>query len=771
MLPQTELPPGAGAARSGSGNDVLSTIYGYWRYRHTDGTLHTGYGTAAEAWDDDGGTGDDFLGSVAVGFDGYFEISFDNGEQSGGTGTADVYVRFRTTNTEVRVHNASDDIYTTATAVLFPNITGGSHNAGSWYADWGTNGVSDNNERAFQLEDDLTRGWNSGVIFGHNAHQTFCEWYLGSNDGAYYRRSEDRIYINDNHVSSIDVILHEYGHSYHDSFNGDNDWPPGAGGSHSFTGHYTDGLALTEGYATYFSCASQGDDRWYDDLDPGNLIHFDCDANWDGNGAANGNSDNLSNSPNWGYDTESAVLSFLLDIDDTRNSTTDPYDWSSLNYQEIHDVFHDYMVSGHHLYSIRDFYAGWYAQGQPERPKMNGQMMVHGMKQGIDRGALGVSSGINTYAGIWYFGGYGRADFTAKNYGSQNYQLNQLYVWAQDPGGTDIPGFGGDGNNALIASGATRQIYKAYDQVGLNGVGTVVANPRYGAYRFRAGHYRSDGVWQLLEPAETGTDRDITKNVVEDTTAPTCTAQDDGNYQFSRTSIHLTATAVESQSSIHSFWVRLGTSPGGSQIMAFTEYVQNNDPTFERTINFAAVPYGTTIYADVVARNIENLDGWAPTTSIQVVSPEIIPAAFSLTRGNIIAGNNVSFLQNSDDQRMQIRPGITISSSQDPIEIVVAATVPVMTLNSINLKVESSATSQNVRLKIDMYDYNTNAWVNVRDVASATSDTVYQHLRNDPTRWISAGGVVRARIRYKANGPVLSYPWTGRLDWVHWTLN
>jgi hypothetical protein len=248
------------------------------------------------------------------------------------------------------------------------------------------------------------------------------------------------------------------------------------------------------------------------------------------------------------------------------------------------------------------------------------------------------------------------------------------------------------------------------------------------------------------------------------------TSQDDGAFQFSRTSIHLTATAVEGQSSIRSFWVRLGTSPGGSQIMAFTEYPQNNDPTFDEVINFAQVAYGTTIYADVVARNIENLDGWSSTNGIQVVSPEINPSSFSITRGIVTANNNLAALLNSDNTRMDIRPGIVFSSSQDPIEVVVAGTVPLMPLSSINLKVESSATATTILLKIDMYDYDANQWVEVRNTASTTTDTLYQHNRADWDRWISPGGTVRARIRYKANGPVFVYPWTGRIDWVHWTL-
>lgn len=776
-LPGTDAPkvdrngkPLAGGEGVG-GPDVPTTVFGTWRYQHTDGTIHTGYGTAAEAWDEDQFSADDFLGDIVVLPDGTWSIDFDNNSDGGAEpGTADVYITFRTNNSEVQIHRADDTVYSTSTAVLFPNITGGSHNAGGWRADWGVNGVSDHNERAFELIDGLTRAWSAGIGFGHNAHKTFCEWYLGSTDGSYYRRAEDRIYYEDSDVSSIDVLMHEYGHSFHDSFNGEGDWPPGAGGPHSFTGHYTDGLALTEGYGTYFSCAAQGDDRWYDSYDPANLIHFDCDANWDGNGDPNGNSDNLSNDPWWGYDTESAVLSMLLDIDDTRNSPTDPYDWSSFGANEIHDIFYNHFVDGHHLYSIRDFYAGWYDRNQPYRPKMNGQMMVHGMKQGIDRPALGLSVGLDLYAGTWYFGGYGRGSFTVMNYGSQAYALNQLYVWVTNPAGqTCFNGYGGDGNNAAIPTGTTRAIFKSADQTGMNTAPGSTTAP-YGVYTVRAGHYRSDNAWQMLDPAEVGTDNTRTVNVLEDTTAPTVTSQDDGAYQFSRTSIHLTATAVEAQSSIFSFWVRLGTSPGGNDIMPFTEYPQNNDPTFDEVVTFAQVPYGTTIYATVVARNIEGLDGWSDTNGIQVVNPEIMPTSFTPTRGIITGGNNISFLQTSDNLRMEIRPGIVFSSAQDPVEIVVAGTVPVMPLSSINLKVESSATAATIRLKIDMYDYDANAWVEVRNTASTTTDTVYQHLRVDADRWISAGGTVRARIRYKAEGPVFVYPWTARLDWVHWTL-
>jgi hypothetical protein len=432
----------------------------------------------------------------------------------------------------------------------------------------------------------------------------------------------------------------------------------------------------------------------------------------------------------------------------------------------------NHMVSGHHLYSIRDFYAGWYARNHLYRPKMNGQMMVHGMKQAIDRPALGVSVGLGLYAGTWYYGGYGRASFTAKNYGSQAYDLNQLYVWLVNPDGqTLFGGFGGDGNGDPIASGATREIFKTSDQTGMS-VSNPPSTAPYGVYTVRAGHYRTDNAWHLLDTAEPGTDREVTVNVVEDTTAPTCTSQDDGNFQFSRTSIHLTATATESQSSIRSFWVRLGTSPGGSDIMGFTEYEQNNDPTFDRTIAFASVPIGTTIYADVVARNIEGLDGWSSTNGITVENPERMPTSFQRIRGTIIAGNNVSAVQLSDNVKMEVRPGVTFTTLQDPIELIFIGNVPLMPLSSINLKVESSASSSSIRIEIDMWDYVAGSWFNVRSTNSSGTDTIYEHNRADWARFRNAAtGEVRARVRYRAVGPTISYPWTTRLDWVHWTLS
>lgn len=618
-------------AEPGNGIQASVTVNGTWRYRHTDSSLHAGYGTIVQAWDDDSIGADDYLAGTVVDGAGNYSLTFDNADDIF-SGTADVYLVFISENSRVQVHNAGGTSgYSTATGVIWNDIGGGTYNAPSYYADWGTNGVSDSSERAFQLCDDLTTAWQhwnyySGILFDN--HLTYCQWYVGSTDGSYYLTAENRVYIEDSDVSSPDVIFHEYGHSMHDGLFSDVQWPPGTGGPHGFTGHYTTGLAWTEGFGTYYSCTAQGNDWTYNSYDPGNLINFDCDANWDGNGSANGNSDGLSTGGNTGYDTESAVLSFMLDLDDGRNDATDPYDWSTFGDDEIYQVMRNYSTGGHRPYSVQEFFNGWHANIGLQNPKVNGQMQVHGMTQPINFPALGIYTGVDAYAGTWYYGGYGRGSYDVKNYSSRNYNLNALYVWLRGPAGQDIGQFGSDGNNTPIASGAVRNIWITADQTGYN---PGAPNFVYGNYTITAGHYRSDGAWQLLEPAESGTATQITKNVIQDTDAPDfCTATDDGSCQNSSSQLHVYATAQDYDSSIKGYWTRVGTSPGLGDEQDWVFHAANNQNAFDYTFTGLTMNANTVYYVTVVARNIENYDTWAYTDGI-IAWDATAPGAVTVT--------------------------------------------------------------------------------------------------------------------------------------------
>ncbi len=598
----------------GVGIQAPVTVTGYFRYRHNDGTLHGAYGTQAFLWDDDTLSPDDLMAQVVCDSNGFYSATFDNNDPEGGT--TDLYVEWRTYNGAISVHdNSGSGGWYTGAGSIVANIPNGNFDYGSWYYDTGTPGVADGIERAYQVCDIGSAGWAHGnYTLGFTPHYTYFQWYDNSTDGTYYTRSQDRVFLQEPDFMSPDVVIHEFGHSFHDSVYGETDWPPGAGGSHWFTNHYTPGLAITEGYATYYSCSAQGDEQWYDDNNPGNLIHFDCDANWDGNGAANGNADNLSNNPNWGYDTESAVLAFLLDLDDARNSATDPYDWTTLGDNEIQDVLRFYTTGGHHCHSIQEFFNGWYSRGWAYRPQINAQMHVHGMNQGITRPTIGLYSGVSLYGGTWYYGGYGRGSFDIKNYSSIAYNLNQCYVWLRGPGGQDVGQFGGDGNGTPLAAGATRNVWLTADQTGYN---SGAPNFVYGLYTVTAGHYRSDNAWQLLDPAEPGTNQQVSVNVIRDTDPPDfCAANDDGDCVNSQTSLRVYGSAFDADSSIQGYWTRVGTAPGLGNAQDWVFHAANNQNNYDYTLTGMSLAANTLYYITVVARNIEGLDTWAYTDGI-----------------------------------------------------------------------------------------------------------------------------------------------------------
>jgi hypothetical protein len=636
---QIKTDPRGNPLDAGSGDPGIQanvTASGHFYYRHDDGTIHGAYGTQVFFWDHDDFSSDDLMAQAVCDGAGFFTATFDNNDPEGGT--TDLYCECRTYNGAIDVHsNAGTGNWYTVFLPQTNNIPNGSFDVGGWYIDTGTGGVADGLERAYEVCDYGSSAWAHGNYdLGFGLHYTYIQWYNGSADGTYYVRAEDRIHLQAIDFQSPDVIMHEFGHSFQDSLYGEGDWPPGAGGSHALTGHYTPGLALTEGYATYYSCSAQGDNQFYDDRNPGNLIHFDCDANWDGNGSANGNSDNASNNPNWGYDTESCVIAIMLDMDDSRNDSTDLYDWTTLGDGPTEDVLRNYLPSGHHCYGIQDWFNGWYSRGWGWHPQINGQMHVHGMNQGIARPFLGLSSGVNLYGGTWYYGGYGRGSYDVFNYGSINYNLNQCYVWLRGPAGEDIGQFGGDGNGAAIPARTGRNVFETASQTGYN---PAAPNNVVGTYSVTAGHYRSDGNWQLLEPAESGTATTAYVNVIHDTDAPdSCTATDDGVCQNSSSTLHVYATAFDNESSIRGYWTRVGTSQGAGDEQDWVFHAANNQNTFDYTFTGLTMNANTVYYVTIVARNIEGYDTWAYTDGI-IAWDATAPGAVTVTDDGVSTAN------------------------------------------------------------------------------------------------------------------------------------
>ena len=127
----------------------------------------------------------------------------------------------------------------------------------------------------------------------------------------------------------------------------------------------------------------------------------------------------------------------------------------------------------------------------------------------------------------------------------------------------------------------------------------------------------------------------------------------------------------------------------------------------------------------------------------------------------------------SNNVYLQVRPGIVFTTSQWPVEMVFRRVSPVTTPRYFYVRSESQATAPSIRQKFEVFNYNTNAWVQLDDSNLTVSDVVRvfpvpgtpAHFQHATTR------EVQIRISAKAFGPVFAYPWTYRLDQVGWHID
>jgi hypothetical protein len=157
--------------------------------------------------------------------------------------------------------------------------------------------------------------------------------------------------------------------------------------------------------------------------------------------------------------------------------------------------------------------------------------------------------------------------------------------------------------------------------------------------------------------------------------------------------------------------------------------------------------------------------------AVMWVSQSIAPTSFSMFRGSVFSGNLAS-LQSSDDDRLVMRPGITLGTSQPPIQIILDATAPTASLNGFSFSLESSASFGNAEQKISLLNFNTGLYEELdARLTKTTDDTVTVTVRTNPSRFIEVGTLaIRARVSFRAVGPSLSFPWSGRVDKVWWNF-
>lgn len=161
------------------------------------------------------------------------------------------------------------------------------------------------------------------------------------------------------------------------------------------------------------------------------------------------------------------------------------------------------------------------------------------------------------------------------------------------------------------------------------------------------------------------------------------------------------------------------------------------------------------------------------TGKIQKVRPRLdaaTPFNFVITRGNAVGGNTTTSLDFSDDDRLVLRPGITLSSSQAPIFLQAFGTSAYSPTASLKFVIEVSASATAIQQLVEFFNFVSSQWETVDTRNMTTADTkITITAGGDVSRFIQAGtNEVRARLSYRQTGPVLSFPWSTRIDMIHW---
>ncbi len=156
------------------------------------------------------------------------------------------------------------------------------------------------------------------------------------------------------------------------------------------------------------------------------------------------------------------------------------------------------------------------------------------------------------------------------------------------------------------------------------------------------------------------------------------------------------------------------------------------------------------------------------------------PESAVVKRGRTISGD-VGSLSDNDSQRLLVKPEGEFDPSQPAIQVVVEATVPEGSVQSLRLLVDGGA-SADVEQTIELYDFVAQTYL-VVDVRPATVPDllVVADAGGEPANFVEAGtGKVRARIGYRetvlheAKAFITGNPVNGawaRLDYLSWRID
>jgi hypothetical protein len=215
---------------------------------------------------------------------------------------------------------------------------------------------------------------------------------------------------------------------------------------------------------------------------------------------------------------------------------------------------------------------------------------------------------------------------------------------------------------------------------------------------------------------------------------------------------------VESQDHA-SYWV--------SAANAFTDLHQFLDTRFSESWAYDIWKDPSTGVSYVTGRASDGTDSVAVLWRRE--PDEIAPHTLIRRAGNVVTGT-VASVAEQDDVRLEVNPGVVFSTLMSPVQLEFVGQASAAAATHMSIFVETAASVPIVQVVLEAYDYDSSSFIELYRAASTTSDLQLRFDRADAARFISPTGEMRLRARYRASGPVFSYPWRAKLDWVRWRV-
>lgn len=147
------------------------------------------------------------------------------------------------------------------------------------------------------------------------------------------------------------------------------------------------------------------------------------------------------------------------------------------------------------------------------------------------------------------------------------------------------------------------------------------------------------------------------------------------------------------------------------------------------------------------------------------------PNSLTVLRGMVFSGGLANVLT-SDNNYLVVRPGIVLAPSQSPVYIELGGVSPTATPTALTFIVESSGSSTSLQQQLELFNRVTMEWDVAGTANLALTDNTYAaNAPSAASNYVQPGTLaIRARIAVMPFAPIISLPWSYRLDMAGWSI-